>query len=524
MRRLLSVAEVAEYLGIQPKTLMNQRTRRESPGSLGMRIGGAVRRDPDELEEWVSPAAARASAVTMTDWPVLEPVALYGLAGDIVNTLDEYTEADKAAVLFNVLAMFGTFVGPKPRMIVDGSIHTARVFVVVVGNTSRARKSTATAQTRRLFADVDEDWCDDGIRSGFASGEALIKELAEAEDPRCLIVEPEFATVLARAGRDGSILSMTMRNTWDGGAVANRRASGSVIAKDHHVGVIAQTTREELQRQLSATEQANGFANRFLFVAAKRSKHLADAPTPPDELYKDLARRIAAAATKAQGIGVMKRSEDGRLAWEEIYNNIDDDVHGIHGALVARAEAQMLRLQMQYALLDGSSEISMEHVAAARAAWDYCEAVGSVGFRLHDRRPDRRQAVRRTPRSGTRRVDPHRTIQAVRREQDSRPARRCPPPPEPPRPDPEREDPQWCRSPDHQGVRMSSKELTQGRWAERHRQRVKELRHIIQSGDLNDAQKRDAAGDMMWHFEQAARLDSPGRSSRIGTVRDPPTK
>ena len=62
---------------------------------------------------------------------------------------------------------------------------------------------------------------------------------------------------------------------------------------------------------------------------------------------------------------------------------------------------------------------------------------------------------------------------------------------------------------------MSSKELTQGRrgWAERHRQRVKELRHIVQSGDLNDAQKRDAAGDMMWHFEQAARLDSPGRSS-----------
>ena len=53
MRRLLSVAEVAEYLGIQPKTLMNQRTRRESPGSLGRRIGGAVRWDPVELEEWV---------------------------------------------------------------------------------------------------------------------------------------------------------------------------------------------------------------------------------------------------------------------------------------------------------------------------------------------------------------------------------------------------------------------------------------------------------------------------------------
>ena len=53
MRKLLTAAEVAEVLGIQPKTLMNQRTRREAPGSLGMRICGAVRWDPVELEEWV---------------------------------------------------------------------------------------------------------------------------------------------------------------------------------------------------------------------------------------------------------------------------------------------------------------------------------------------------------------------------------------------------------------------------------------------------------------------------------------
>ena len=53
MRKLLTAAQVAEYLGIQPKTLMNQRTRREFPGSLGRRIGGAVRWDPAELEEWV---------------------------------------------------------------------------------------------------------------------------------------------------------------------------------------------------------------------------------------------------------------------------------------------------------------------------------------------------------------------------------------------------------------------------------------------------------------------------------------
>ena len=73
MRRLLTAAQVAEYLGIQPKTLMNQRTRRESPGSLGRRIGGAVRWDPAELRGMGPPAAARASAVTASPDPRREP-------------------------------------------------------------------------------------------------------------------------------------------------------------------------------------------------------------------------------------------------------------------------------------------------------------------------------------------------------------------------------------------------------------------------------------------------------------------
>ena len=310
-----------------------------------------------------------------TAWPLLESMALHGFAGDVVNALDPYTEADRAAVLFNFLAMFGVYVGPSPRMVVDGAIHTARLFVTVIGDTSRARKSTATARIRRLFADVDEEWCDTAIRSGFASGEALIRDLAEAPDPRCLIVEPEFASVLARASRDGSILSPTMRNAWDGEPLANRRADrqATVVAKNHHVGVIAQCTVEELRRKLSETEQVNGFANRFLIVAARRSKRLPHAPSPPDALYQDLSRRIGDATAKAQDIGFMKRSADGAAAWEQIYHSIDDGVHGMYGALVARAEAQMLRLQMIYALLDGSPDITMEHVLAAAAAWAYAE-------------------------------------------------------------------------------------------------------------------------------------------------------
>jgi hypothetical protein len=42
--------------------------------------------------------------------------------------------------------------------------------------------------------------------------------------------------------------------------------------------------------------------------------------------------------------------------------------------VTARAEAQVLRLSVLYAALDGDSQIRSHHVMAALAVWDYCEA------------------------------------------------------------------------------------------------------------------------------------------------------
>ncbi len=61
------------------------------------------------------------------------------------------------------------------------------------------------------------------------------------------------------------------------------------------------------------------------------------------------------------------------MLWESIYNAIDDEVHGMVGALTARAEAQMLRLSVVYALLDGSHVVEVHHLEAAQAVWRYSE-------------------------------------------------------------------------------------------------------------------------------------------------------
>lgn len=44
------------------------------------------------------------------------------------------------------------------------------------------------------------------------------------------------------------------------------------------------------------------------------------------------------------------------------------------GALTSRAEAQVLRLSVIFALLDGERFVRVHHLLPALAVWDYCEA------------------------------------------------------------------------------------------------------------------------------------------------------
>ena len=48
---------------------------------------------------------------------------------------------------------------------------------------------------------------------------------------------------------------------------------------------------------------------------------------------------------------------------------------GLYGAVTSRAEAQVVRLSLIYALLDCSPVIRQEHLLAALALWEYCEAL-----------------------------------------------------------------------------------------------------------------------------------------------------
>jgi hypothetical protein len=87
-----------------------------------------------------------------------------------------------------------------------------------------------------------------------------------------------------------------------------------------------------------------------------------------------LGERLKGIIDKAKPIGRMNMSDNARAKWAAIYHDLSAPQPGLLGAVVARGEAQTVRLALIYALLDGAEEIGLPHLEAALAVWEYCEA------------------------------------------------------------------------------------------------------------------------------------------------------
>lgn len=310
----------------------------------------------------------------------LDMAALAGIAGEWVAAVASFTEADPAGILAAYLVAAGSMIGPTPHTTTGPRRHGVNEYAVLVGPTSTGRKGDALDAGALPARHADPDWYGERVRSGFGSGEGLIRHVqdtsaeGEAQDRRLLMRESELASVLAVAGRDGSTLSGILRNAWDGVPLENHTKGQTMRATGAHVSILACITPDELRRKLTATELANGFANRFLYVSVRRSRLLPRGGAIPEALTSEHAATLRNRATSARKAGRLDFTPDGGKLWDRAYEHeLSVERHGMTGAVTSRAEAHALRLSMLYALLDGARSIGREHVESALALWRYCE-------------------------------------------------------------------------------------------------------------------------------------------------------
>ena len=318
------------------------------------------------------------------------------------------SEADPAAVAITALVRFcaeiyGHAPNQGPHLYIGETVHPPRLFAVICGNSSKARKGTSRHPVTKVFgrehcylADLRE-W---GLplparESGgpLSTGEGLAyhvrdesdeererrqrqnpnEPIREKGDKRLMIQDEEFASGLTCTKREGNTLSMGLRCFWDDGDYAPLTKNNPITVKGAHINIITHITMQELAVCLGDVQAFNGFGNRFLWICARRSKLVAMPPRMPETELAPIQRELWRLVAQAQKGGAMTMTANALEMWEGIYPEISREHTGLAGSIINRAEAQAQRLALVYALLDGQERIDVPHLKAALAMWGYAQ-------------------------------------------------------------------------------------------------------------------------------------------------------
>ena len=357
------------------------------------KIGDAQRKAVTATPTPISPASIITSTSSVPvdnvdppeEWPTLDADARHGIAGELLGTLEPHTEADSAGLLLTFLVAFGSIVGRNAYVYAGGDCHHANLYATLVGASSRARKGTSLGYILSVFAGLDTEWSGRRV-NGLSSGEGVVAAVQDGydddgtlltDDKRLLVIETEFGTTLRVLKREQNTLSGALRNAWDRGELGVLTRTAPLRASNAHISILGHITRNELIRYLSDVDVFNGFANRFLWVLVQRSKMLPEASPPT---LDDLRRRLTMVCQTAKKIAEVKRSASASVIWCKSYPALVAEKRGLWDAVTSRAEAQVLRLSLIYALLDGSDTIDVPHLRAALAIWRYCDESARLIF------------------------------------------------------------------------------------------------------------------------------------------------
>ena len=338
--------------------------------------------------------------------PVFPDAALCGILGEIVKAADPTTEAHPAGVLGSLLTMVSGLIGPKPHLQIGNSRHPLLIWTLLMGSTGRGRKGEAMSTARRFVQQAYDEYFAIAV-GGLSTGEGLIERIRDrdeddqdsgigTDDKRLVVIESEFAVVLARAKREGNTLSTIMRQAWEGDAlvVLNRKP---IKASSSHVAVSGHISRVEFRAKSSQADMAGGSYNRFLPLHVARSKVLPIPDGVDEETLSDLCPRLRKAIEAAREIDKISMDTAAKALWSRpdtgIYAALTSgaDEDGPTAQFTQRAAPYTLRIAGLYAALDARPWIADHHLEAAYALIQY--AVASAQY-VHQGTPNQAELER----------------------------------------------------------------------------------------------------------------------------------
>jgi hypothetical protein len=323
--------------------------------------------------------------------PELSRAVYQGPVGAYLDLIAGRTEAHPAPVGIQLLACLGTIIGRRAAYRAGRVQHHCNLFAAIVGPSAEGAKGVADDEALALIRSLDNSFLAHHAIGGLGSGEALVRELADGQDPpaerRRVIHDAELSSVLKVVRREGSILGDIIRKAFDYNPLRHSTVSNKfVTASDHHVAVVGSITPDELRALIDDLSIANGFGNRFLYAWSRMTTPLPDGGDVDPIEALAIVDRIQRALDQLEhrisvnGSFTFPFDPAAKDRWHDWYvERRTGSGEGIARSLSARHVAHAARASLIYAALDGSPVIRLEHLDAAIGWCDYSiDTVGKV--------------------------------------------------------------------------------------------------------------------------------------------------
>jgi hypothetical protein len=339
--------------------------------------------------------------------------AYYGVLGEVAKRHRDQIPLNLAAFYAMLLPAIGSLIGRRAVITVSRDRHYANLFTAIVCGTGKG-KGTCWNIVEHLLKEIDPD-SPRRLHRDAASAQGLIGLVRDAStriergkevkdegvpDKRCLLVFEEMDTLFVSMSRQGSTLAPVWNMAYDGKTLENNTRQGREKATNPHVSAVCQITEGSFAKAVKEVSKglgvSNGLFNRFITVRAQRdpSRKLPRGGEMPEvgDLAKKIRDTLDSLGTTNDAVKVSWHPST-YADWDAFVDAVDGDhplLAGL-GGVEARLKPNTMRVAMIFAVMDGSQEIMLCHLKAAKAFCLQCidSSRDLFGSSSNRGRPDR---------------------------------------------------------------------------------------------------------------------------------------
>lgn len=288
-----------------------------------------------------------------------------GFIKDYYDYASPVTEAPEIYHVFVSMALVAAVCSRGVSLNIGASKLFPNLWILLVGPSSRLRKTTAIRVGSNLLLQCDED----AIFPNEFTSEALLELLQEK--PEGLFCWSEFGGVLEQFNRSYMAGTKEMlTDLFDCPPLHKRKLkSGEVKITSPCISILSASTIEWLQSKIKENDVMSGFLARFLYVVADSPSKILPFPPPSDEgRAQELVQKLKSMAAIK---GNMPLSQAALDMYEDWYREQRAPVEAEPGndriaPFMSRLESYVLKFAMIYQLAeDGRLEVHEQNMQLA---------------------------------------------------------------------------------------------------------------------------------------------------------------